>query len=522
MSFTNTRDVIGDQATLDGLVAHTLTEFYEDGVNTLRSWACYYNSGLSYVEMPGITSGASGGSTFEKCTGLHSVSFPNMLYLAQRMFMYCSNLANVYIPEARIGAAEAFCECTSLQSANFPKMSRLDGRMFKNCISLSSFSFSTSMSMMPQNVFAVCSNISSVDFPSVTAIYVDAFSSCRKLNTVSFPSAREVYAGAFYNCPIKKLALPKLVSMPAQLTNMAAEVDLGSTANIAAQAFYGNCMLFSLILRNASMITLNDINAFTSTPISAGYGKIYVPSNLVSTYRSGTNWAVYAEQIDSLDNYTDGGPIIGETITDDWATILENNNYATDYSIGDTKWLSVNGGYSLMQIVAFDTDELADNTGNASITWLCKGYYGTQKMNTSDDNTGGWASSAMRAWLTDDILPTIDSVVRDRIKTVKKTFYIDRSASTETCNDAIWIPSYREVVYGASSGCETSGCVYTGFFADQTSRIKSRYWTDNMRGSWWLRTCSEQAYFRRISDSGGANSIAAATNETGVVFGFCT
>lgn len=523
MSLINTRDIIGDQATLDGLVAHTLTELYEDCVSRLGSYACYNNTGLSYVEMPGITTQYNGASVFYSCTGLRSVSFPNMRSFGTYMFLFCSNLTTVYAPEATACGTETFRACTSLQSAVFPKMSTLGDTAFGGCFSLSSLSFSSSVTAIPRSAFMQCSLIMSVDFPNVTVINQAAFYSCTKLSTVSFPAAVNVGSGAFYNCPIGELVLPCATTLSNYITNMAMEIDLGSNPIIPRHAFENDYRLFSLILRNASMLTLINADALTATPIQAGCGKIYVPNELVNTYQSGTNWATYAAQIDSLDNYIDSAPI-GDTITDDWATILTNNNYATDYSIGDTKWLPAMGGYVLMQIVAFDTDELADNTGYARITWLCKGYEGKRGMNSNISKHGGWASSDMRAWLINDVLPTIDATVRGEIKIVKKTYRITNpSVSTETSEDTLWIPSYREIFTDSLivSQAETSGCVYANYFTSDSGRIKYFGCTRANQAGYWLRTESSDGYFV-CTNFGGQYTYGTSNNEYGVVFGFCT
>lgn len=65
---------------------------------------------------------------------------------------------------------------------------------------------------------------------------------------------------------------------------------------------------------------------------------------------------------------------VEDTITDSWTDILaavDNGRYKTRYSIGDTKKLDL-GVYGVvaMQIAAFDTDDLADGTGKAHITWI--------------------------------------------------------------------------------------------------------------------------------------------------------
>lgn len=67
---------------------------------------------------------------------------------------------------------------------------------------------------------------------------------------------------------------------------------------------------------------------------------------------------------------------IEETITDSWSEIfaaVDNGRYITRYAIGDTKKLDLGAyGIAAMQIAAFDTDELADGTGTAHITWIAK------------------------------------------------------------------------------------------------------------------------------------------------------
>ena len=51
----NTRETLGEQATLDGLINHTLTSFEEDGVTTLGNYALYRNSALTSVKFPNLT-----------------------------------------------------------------------------------------------------------------------------------------------------------------------------------------------------------------------------------------------------------------------------------------------------------------------------------------------------------------------------------------------------------------------------------------------------------------------------------
>ena len=68
-------------------------------------------------------------------------------------------------------------------------------------------------------------------------------------------------------------------------------------STVGASAFYGCTALASLTLRNTEVVTLAGATAFTNTPIASGTGYIYVPSDLVDSYKAATNWSTYADQI---------------------------------------------------------------------------------------------------------------------------------------------------------------------------------------------------------------------------------
>ena len=66
------------------------------------------------------------------------------------------------------------------------------------------------------------------------------------------------------------------------------------------------------------MIALQNINAFTSTPISnyttstgGVYGSIYVPESLYSSYIASTNWVTYSDRFVSLTS-TEIASLIGD------------------------------------------------------------------------------------------------------------------------------------------------------------------------------------------------------------------
>lgn len=523
MPYTNTRDTLGDQTTLDGLVAHTLTELKEEGNTTLGSYALYSNTGLQTVEMPGLSSSAPGASAFAGCSALVSAAFPNLKSFGQYMFQSCIALTSVSAPEATSGAACAFSGCTSLTSVAFPKMTTLGQSMFYGCTKLASFSFSSGMTTIAAAAFYNCASLTSVSMSGIKTIGSSAFNGCSRLASVAFPAATTVSRSAFYNAPITTLTLTSVTSIQSNITNMAAVVDFSSKLSVVASAFAGDGNLIALILRNASQCTLANVNALTSTPIAGGYGYIYVPEDLVDTYKSASNWVTYASRIYSVGAYP--RPI--GTITDTWSEIMAaeaNGTYTTKYSVGDTKAIDINGSTVVMQIVAMDADTLADDTGNAKITWMCLGLPYTQNMNATSTNADGWASSAMRTWLISDVFANIESDVKSCIKTVHKTYYDKTSNSTMTSDDDIWIPSLREMFGSSQSGAETSGCDYTSFFAAAADKIKKTgSFSLGSASSWWLRSATSHhtTHFWYVYTIGTASNTTA--NFTyGVAFGFCT
>lgn len=92
----------------------------------------------------------------------------------------------------------------------------------------------------------------------------------------------QVRSYAFYGC--------------SQLTS----VDFSLKVTIGASAFDDCTQLTTLILRANEVCNLSSTSAFTYTPIKSGTGYIYVPNDLVDSYKAATNWSTYAAQIKPL------------------------------------------------------------------------------------------------------------------------------------------------------------------------------------------------------------------------------
>lgn len=259
-----------------------------------------------------------------------------------------------------------------------------------------------------------------------------------------------------------------------------------------------------------------------ATPTSSQAGYIFSgwsPSNTNIT----ADTSCYAQFVDE-DMY--------ESISDTWSEIIanvSNGTYSTKYQVGDTKKIDLGTeGEVIMTIVGIDTDDLADNSGKAPITWISKQLLKTShRMNPSyssgNEGTGtlgGWEKAEMRTWLKETIKPIIPETVRDAIKPVKKYTRIYNVSETSVNNvlttDDVWIPSSKEVF---GTGGETQGPTYSTAFPDSASRIKSK--VGSSAALWWLRSARTANAFYSVIKDGSINNYYA-NNTGGVALGFCT
>jgi hypothetical protein len=218
-----------------------------------------------------------------------------------------------------------------------------------------------------------------------------------------------------------------------------------------------------------------------------------------------------------------------DTISDSWeeiASAVEDSTYSTKYAVGDSKIVDLGDeGAISMQIVAFDTDELADGSGNtAAITWVAKQLLVTKKrMNSTSTNAGGYpATTVMRPYLQENgtIWNKLPAALKTLIKPVFKTSYDKTTAADLTSTEKLWIPSAREIFGGTSY--EQSGPVYSTIYKDSTSRKKAVFGSSSFT-NWWLRSAdsSSDTYFRSVYTNGNADNTNA-NSSYGVCLSFCT
>lgn len=151
--------------------------------------------------------------------------------------------------------------------------------------------------------FYKCPELKNVTAPLVDAIDVFAFKGDNSLTSLSYPLATTIGQGACDECSVlSDVNLPLVTSIAPLTFRKCADltsIDLPAVTSIGTQAFY-NSGITSLTLRSNTVCTIEDADAFYFTPIEAGTGYIYVPSNLLNSYKTSDAWSVYANQIRAI------------------------------------------------------------------------------------------------------------------------------------------------------------------------------------------------------------------------------
>ncbi len=145
-----------------------------------------------------------------------------------------------------------------------------------------------------QSAFRNCNALITVDFSQATIIKDYGFDQCAALTRAKFLNVTSISTSAFGRC--------------AKLTT----ADFSHLTSMSSYVFTYCSALSALILRGNTVCGLGHVNSLDSTPIKSGTGYIYVPSALVDSYKTATNWTTYANQFRALESYTVDGTTTGE------------------------------------------------------------------------------------------------------------------------------------------------------------------------------------------------------------------
>lgn len=239
--------------------------------------------------------------------------------------------------------------------------------------------------------------------------------------------------------------------------------------------------------------------------------------------------------------YNDSSNLVFAAIPLSFAPTLKDNTWEqikaasegdavpSTWKVGDEIDITLSGTFNetvTLQIWDFKHFDKADGSGKAGIVFGMKNLMkNTQKMNSSDTNSGGWNDTYMKKTVMQNILKSMPSNLQSYIKEVNT--YANLGGGTSSTNagrpskDKVFLPGCTEVGFTYQSNTESNQKTFP-IFTDNNSRIKKQ---SNGSGSayyWWTRSPSyySSGYFCIVYSDGNGNGNNAS-DSGGVCFCFC-
>lgn len=157
--------------------------------------------------------------------------------------------------------------------------------------------------VLPDYFFQNNANLATVNLTTITSIGASEFNACG-ITSLTMPSLETAGMMAFAYNPMVSVNLPALNAIGTQAFQRCENLkaaDFQSVKTIMSRAFYYCSSLDTLILRANQVVELLGAQHFYQTKIESGQGYIYVPDDLVDSYKAAEGWSTYANQIRSID-----------------------------------------------------------------------------------------------------------------------------------------------------------------------------------------------------------------------------
>lgn len=206
-----------------------------------------------------------------------------------------------------------------------------------------------------------------------------------------------------------------------------------------------------------------------------------------------------------------------------WAQIIDachKNQVPDTWVVGNSKTMLINGTEYQIDIIGKSHDDYADGSGKAPLTFQMHDCYAdVNRMNSSNTNSGGWTSCAMRQTHLPAILALMPTEVQNGIREVNKlTSAGSQSSTINTTADKLFLLSEIEIFGSVSYSKSGEGTQYD-YYKAGNSKVKNRnggaaYWNERSP----LKDGSTQ--FCMVSNTGTAD-YGGASSAAGVAFAFC-
>ena len=254
------------------------------------------------------------------------------------------------------------------------------------------------------------------------------------------------------------------------------------------------------------VFTVTETGAYTVDATKNGQ----TTSGSVNVVSSTTSYALTLSFL--KDNFADN----------DWASIIaacHSGSVPSAWVVGKSKTMTINGASYQVDIIGKNHDTYTAG-GKAPLTFQLHDCYGeTKNMNSSDTNSGGWTSCAMRSTHLPAILALMPTEVQNGIREVNKlTSAGSQSSTINTTADKLFLLSEVEIFGSATHSAAGEGTQYA-YYKAGNSKVKN---VSGSAKSWWERSpfASIANFFCLVGSDSNAGSNYAS-NSFGVAFGFC-
>ena len=200
--------------------------------------------------------------------------------------------------------------------------------MFYNCRNLTELNISsldTSNVTTMVNMFNGCANLQSLNISNFNTSNVTSFSSmfnnCSNLTNINlseFDTSKATNMSNMFascssliNLDLSNFNTSNVISM-SNMFNRASNLNKIDISGFTSERLSSNVYMFYntkltiLIIDNPNLFKMTATSMLQNTPIASGTGYVYVPDNMVETYKSATNWSDYSSQIKPISELPSG------------------------------------------------------------------------------------------------------------------------------------------------------------------------------------------------------------------------
>lgn len=232
----------------------------------------------------------------------------NITEVGKGAFAY-TDIENINLPNCITAKDYAFANCSSLKDINLPQ-----------CKNIGSYAFQQidieELALPKGEVFGYqCFNyskIKTITLPIGKEVGNYCFSNCSLLTNIDAPLLENISSYCFQNCVSLK------------------EVQFDSLKKISGNAFNGSANMFYMTLLPTEKVTLESSTAFLNTPFASGRGYIFVPAEIVDTYKQDNVWKTYQDRIFAI------APIIIKSSQSGVIEQTKSRDYSLDLKFFDS------------------------------------------------------------------------------------------------------------------------------------------------------------------------------------------